>query len=102
MANPHGGYLTENLGYTWADGDIYRIDQADAAEAFAAHASFGGLGVENEPHQILLNKIKLARLAQIADEANIAVLQARNTWVNFAVFNNSGSLIMPKTFFRVI
>jgi len=76
MANPTGGYLTENTGYVWADGDIYEIAQTDTAEGAATGASFSGLGVENEPHQVLLNKIKLTHTKQIADENNIAALQA--------------------------
>lgn len=57
MANPTGSiYLQANGSYTWMDGDIYEIRQTDQVEAAATGASFGGIGVENQPHQILLNK----------------------------------------------
>ena len=46
MANPTGGHLTENLGYVWADGDVYEIAQTDTAEGAASGASFAGLGVD--------------------------------------------------------
>src|SRR5215470_7253132 len=58
MSNPTGTtYLTANPSYTWADGDVYEIQQTDQAEGAASGASFSGIGVENQPHQYLLNKI---------------------------------------------
>ena len=80
MANPTGStYLTANLSYTWADGDVYQIPQTDQLEGAATGASFGGQGVVNQPHQLLLNKIQYTHTRQLADEANITVLQ---TFVN--------------------
>ena len=77
MANPTGTVnLTATPGYTWADGDIYQIPQADQQEGAAVGASFGGLGVDNRPHQMLLNKVQLVHNNQLTDEANIATLQA--------------------------
>ena len=76
MANPTGSiYLTANSGYVWTDGDIYQIPQADQQEGAAVGASFSGLGVDNQPHQILLNKIQLTHKNQVIDEANITLLQ---------------------------
>jgi len=76
MANPTGStYLQANLGYTWADGDVYQIPQTDQVEGAATGASFSGLGVENQPHQLLLNKIQLIHSKQLTDETNISALQ---------------------------
>lgn len=59
MSNPTGTkYLQANSGYVWADGDVYEIPQTDDVEGAASGASFSGLGVENQPHQKLLNKIQ--------------------------------------------
>ncbi len=75
MANPTGTvYLTAAPGYVWTDGDVYEIVQADQQEGAAIGASFGGLGVDNQPHQILLNKIELIHNHQVTDEANIGAL----------------------------
>ncbi len=76
MANPTGTiYLQANSGFVWTDGDIYQIPQADQQEGAAVGASFSGLGVDNQPHQILLNKIQLTHKNQVIDEANITLLQ---------------------------
>lgn len=59
MANPSGStYLQANLSYVWANGDVYEIPQTDTTEGAATGASFSGLGVDNQPHQLLLNKIQ--------------------------------------------
>ncbi|HKV56361.1 MAG TPA: hypothetical protein VJN94_17135 [Candidatus Binataceae bacterium] len=77
MSNPTGTiYLTANSGYLWTDGDVYEIAQTDAQEGAAAGASFSGLGVDNQPHQLLLNKIQFTHGKQVVDEENIASLQA--------------------------
>ena len=77
MANPTGTvYLTASGGYVWTEGNVYEIVQTDQQEGAAIGASFGGLGVDNQPHQILLNKIELVHTNQLTDEANIATLQA--------------------------
>ena len=76
MSNPTGTvYLQANNSYVWTDGDIYEFPQADQQEGAAIGASFSGLGVDNQPHQILLNKIQLTHKNQVVDEANIALLQ---------------------------
>jgi hypothetical protein len=77
MANPSGTVnLTENPAYVYTDGDVYQIPQTDTVEGAAAGASFSGLGVDNQPHQVLLNKTKVLRVNQLADEANISTLLA--------------------------
>jgi hypothetical protein len=76
MANPTGTlYLQANTSYTWTDGDVYEIPQTDTVEGAATGASFSGLGVDNQPHQLLLNKIQYTHTRQLTDEANIAALQ---------------------------
>ena len=76
MANPTGTvYLQANNSYVWTDGDVYEIPQTDQSEGAAIGASFGGLGVDNQPHEALLNKAQLLHKNQLADEANIYALQ---------------------------
>ena len=77
MANPTGTTnLTPQPGYIWTDNDVYQIPQTDQQEGAAIGASFGGLGVDNQPHQSLLDKAHLVHNNQLTDEANIAALQA--------------------------
>jgi hypothetical protein len=76
MPNPNGGNLTEDPDYIWSDGDVYEISQLDTVEGAAAGASFDGLGVLNEPHQILLNKAKALKVQQLTNVTNIGILQA--------------------------
>ena len=77
MGNPTGSiYLTAAPGYVWTDGDVYQIQQVDQQEGAGTGASFSGIGVDNQPHQILLNKIQLTHVNQLADEANITSLLA--------------------------
>src|SRR5216683_2742353 len=77
MANPTGTQnLTENPAYVYTDGDVYQIPQTDTVEGAATGASFSGLGVDNQPHQVLLNKTKVLRVNQLADEGNISTLLA--------------------------
>jgi hypothetical protein len=96
VANPTGSNLTENTGYVWQDGDVYQIAQADTAEGAATGASFGGLGVDNQPHQTLLNKVKFVKGRQDNNIASIAALQ------NFAAafvssLKTNGYLKIPLT-----
>jgi hypothetical protein len=67
--------LQANNGYAWTDGDVCQIPQTDTVEGAATGASFSGLGVENQPHQVLLNKIQLTHTKQLLDETAIATLQ---------------------------
>jgi len=56
--------------------EIYEIQQTDPVEGAAAGASFGGIGVSNEPHQQLANRTALLRNQQLADMAAIAAAAA--------------------------
>jgi hypothetical protein len=92
MANPTGTtYLQANLSYTWADGDVYEIVQTDEVEGASTGASFGGLGVDNQPHQLLLDKIQYLHTKQLADEANIAALLAFGS----GIISDVGPLAVP-------
>jgi hypothetical protein len=96
MPNPTGSiYLAAAPGYQWADGDIYQIPQADQQEGAAVGASFSGLGVDNQPHQLLLNKIQLTHSKQLTDENNIAVIQAFDA--EFASVTPAGGPLIFKT-----
>jgi hypothetical protein len=76
LANPTGStYLQANQSYTWMEGDVYEIPQTDTLEGAATGASFSGLGVVNQPHQLLLNKIDYTHVKQLTDETNISALQ---------------------------
>lgn len=75
MANPTGAYLQANPNYVWADNDVYEIQQTDSVEGAGVGASFNGIGVDNQPHQILLNKAEKLHAQQLADEAIIASLK---------------------------
>jgi hypothetical protein len=101
MPNPTGStYLAANAGYVWSDGDVYLIPQTDLVEAAAPGASFGGLGVANQPHQLLLNKIQLLRAKQLIDETNIAQILflassgvGKNGWLKFGTADvNAGQV----------
>jgi hypothetical protein len=70
--NPTGTtYLTANPSYVWADGDVYEIVQTDELEGAATGASFSGLGVENQPHQFLLNKINYLKQNLVQATSNV-------------------------------
>jgi hypothetical protein len=76
VSNPTGTvYLQANPSYAWTDGDVYEIVQTDEVEGASTGAAFAGLGVDNQPHQVLLNKINYIHGKQLIDEANITALQ---------------------------
>jgi hypothetical protein len=72
MANPTGTtYLSANPSYVWMDGDVYEIPQTDTTEGAATGASFAGLGVDNQPHQMLLNKINYLKNRLVQASSNV-------------------------------
>jgi hypothetical protein len=92
MSNPTGSTnLAANLGYVWTDGDVYEILQTDTVEGAAAGASFSGLGVDNYPHQVLLNKIQYTHNKQLTDEGNIAYLLSFIAQLTSNLVASSGS-----------
>jgi hypothetical protein len=74
MANPTGTvYLTASNSYAWTNGNVYEIPQTDTVEGAATGASFNGLGVDNQPHQVLLNKVQFLYNRMVGvDEPNIS------------------------------
>src|ERR1700733_11343012 len=56
--------------------EIYEMQQTDGCEGAADGASFGGLGVNNEPHQQLANRTAFLKQRQDTNIANIGALQA--------------------------
>ena len=56
--------------------EIYEIQQTDAVEGAGAGASFGGIGISNEPHQQLANRTAFLYGRQNTNISNIAALQA--------------------------
>src|SRR6202040_1630686 len=56
--------------------EVYEIQATDAVEGAASGASFGGLGLSNQPHQQLANRTALLKQRQDVNIGNIGVLQA--------------------------
>ena len=56
--------------------EIYEIQQTDAVEGAAAGASFGGIGLSNQPHQQLANRTAYIKGRQDTNIANIGIVQA--------------------------
>lgn len=56
--------------------EIYQIQQTDPVEGAAVGASFGGIGVSNQPHQQLANRTAFLKRRQDTNIGNLAVLQA--------------------------
>jgi hypothetical protein len=55
--------------------EIYEIQQTDPVEGAATGASFGGIGISNQPHQQLANRTALVKQRQDVNIASIGVLQ---------------------------
>jgi len=60
----------------FAANEVYQIGAADRVEGAADGASFGGLGLSNQPHQQLANRTALLKQRQDNNIAAIGVLQA--------------------------
>ena len=61
--------------------EVYEIQATDAVEGAATGASFGGLGLSNQPHQQLANRTAFLKQRQDTNVGNIAALQAFTTLV---------------------
>lgn len=90
--------LIDNTSGEWVSNEVYEIQQTDRVEGAAAGASFGGIGISNQPHQQLANRTAFLYQRQSTNIANITALQgelsrlgARNTWANWSVFASPGS-----------
>jgi hypothetical protein len=92
VANPTGTvYLQANPGYVWADGDVYQIPQTDTIEGAASGASFSGLGVVNQPHQLLLNKLGWLKKQSVQGTSAVGA----SGWYKFSDNDANLGLIMP-------
>lgn len=56
--------------------EVYAIQQTDSVEGVGVGASFGGIGVSNQPHQQLANRTAFLKAQQDTNVANIGILQA--------------------------
>jgi hypothetical protein len=56
--------------------EVYEIQATDPVEGAATGASFGGLGLSNQPHQQLANRTAFLKQRQDTNIGNIAALQA--------------------------
>ena len=63
-------------GPEYTANEIYEIQQTDPVEGAGAGASFGGIGVSNEPHQQLANRTAFLYGRQNTNIANIGALQS--------------------------
>jgi len=66
--------LNDNPSFT--ANEIYEIAATDNVEGAATGASFGGIGIANQPHQQLANRTAYLKQRQDTNIANIATLQA--------------------------
>ncbi|MGH7081547.1 MAG: hypothetical protein ACREFV_03680, partial [Acetobacteraceae bacterium] len=69
--------LIDNPAGEWTANEVYKIQQTDKVEGAAAGASFGGLGVSNQPQQQLANRTAFLYGQQQTDKSNIGVLQGQ-------------------------
>jgi hypothetical protein len=56
--------------------EVYEIQATDAVEGAASGASFGGIGLSNQPHQQLANRTAFLKQRQDVNIGNIAALLA--------------------------
>lgn len=66
--------LTDDPSFT--ANEVYEIEATDAVEGAATGASFGGIGISNQPHQQLANRTAFLKQRQDSNIANISTLQA--------------------------
>lgn len=71
--------LIDNPGAEWNDNEVYEIASTDPVEGAATGASFGGVGISNQPHQQLANRTAYLKGRQDTNITNIGVLQAFQT-----------------------
>ena len=71
---PRWCYLIDTPSFT--ANEVYEIQATDPVEGAATGASFGGLGLSNQPHQQLANRTAFLKQRQDTNIGNIAALQA--------------------------
>jgi len=76
--------------------EIYEIQQTDRPEGAGSGASFGGIGLSNQPHQQLANRTSFIKGRQDTNIASIGVLQAFMAKFVGSLQSN-GYLVIPIT-----
>ncbi len=66
--------LIDNASFT--ANEVYEIQATDPVEGAASGASFGGIGLSNQPHQQLANRTAFLKQRQDTNIANIGALQS--------------------------
>lgn len=95
--------LIDNPAGEWIANEVYELQATDPVQGAGIGASFGGLGFDNQPHQQLANRTAFLNQQRLLDEANIALLLARNDWTNQKAFTAIGiaTILIPKAFVRL-
>jgi hypothetical protein len=95
--------LIDNPAGEWINNEVYELQATDPVQGAGIGGAFGGIGYDNQPHQQLANRTAFLNNKRIADEANIALLLARNTWTNIQAFNTPGTytFAIPTAFVRI-
>lgn len=88
MANLTDSPQVTNPPAGWVQNEIYKMDGADQVEGAAVGAAFGGLGVDNEPHQQLANRTAL--LCNLIQSIGLGFQGAigANGWIRFPVWTS--------------
>jgi hypothetical protein len=86
--------LLDSAGFS--ANEVYEIQQTDQVEGAAVGASFGGIGVSNQPHQQLANRTAFLKARQDTNIANISIIQAFDALFTGAI-GSSGYLQVPIT-----
>ncbi|MGC1675975.1 MAG: hypothetical protein WA740_00470, partial [Candidatus Binataceae bacterium] len=76
--------------------EIYEIKATDSVEGAASGASFGGLGLSNQPHQQLANRTAYLYGRQNTNIVNLGILQAFKAGFTGSL-QPSGYLKLPLT-----
>lgn len=76
--------------------EIYEIQQTDTVEGAGTGASFGGIGLSNQPHQQLANRTAFLKQRQDTNIANVGAIQATLAKLTSSLQTN-GYLKIPLT-----
>lgn len=84
--------LLDNPAFT--ANEVYEIQATDAVEGAATGASFGGIGVSNQPHQQLANRTAFLKQRQDTNIGNITAMQSFDALFK-GLMSTSGYLQVP-------
>jgi hypothetical protein len=74
--------------------EVYEIQATDAVEGAATGASFGGIGLSNQPHQQLANRTAFLKQRQDTNIGNITALQSFTSLFK-GLMSSNGYLQIP-------